>query len=112
MAGCGSFAVNFTAPDRSPRKEELPLSEDRDFAAKGKAMMLVVVLLFASLFIFLVVLACMKHRHIRGNAHGDDKPAGYPELQPPFQFPKANQLKGYSARSGENLHNMSAHQTV
>ncbi|KAF8041991.1 hypothetical protein BT93_A0555 [Corymbia citriodora subsp. variegata] len=103
MAASGSFAANSMAPGGSPQKGELQMSEDRDFAASGKAMMLVVVLLFASLFIFLMVLLCMKHRHIRGNAHGHDKPAGRSALQLPLQFPMANQVNGHSTWAGENL---------
>ncbi|KAI3410755.1 uncharacterized protein J3R85_018455 [Psidium guajava] len=115
MAAFGSFAANFTAPDRSPQKGELPLSKDRDFAASGKVMMLVLVLLFASLFIFLVLLLCTKHRRIHSHArglHDHNKPAGQPGLHPPIQFPMANQVKGDSAESGENLNTMNGHQSV
>lgn len=115
MATFGSFTANFTAPDRSPQKGELPLSEDRDFAANGKVMMLVLVLLVASLFILPVVLSCMKHRHVHSHArglHGHNEPAGHSGLHTPIQFPMANQVKGHSAGSGENFLYANAHQTV
>ncbi|KAJ6303448.1 hypothetical protein OIU77_017347 [Salix suchowensis] len=48
------------APDFHPRKEELPVSGDRNFAINGQITMLVLLLLFPLCLLFILYFICAK----------------------------------------------------